>query len=230
MWENDVEILTDDTCNRATSQKTDSKHNEKKVDGKAEKEINIPFDDIFYQLSYFLGKLQSALQNELPYMVLVQFCKSIVGSPCVYGVNGEMLTLELVEELRRKYPDIYTDDYVLKAYKYLGKICYDRNFICLVAKQHSTHSFYGRCFRLPFRNLSENNIGWLLVDMFWNRSAVSIGDGYCVEARGIDYGIVKCSVYDSRWWGVCKIEGIDYNLEKDRYVDDWLNQIKMLGT
>lgn len=218
------------TCERAISQKTDSKHDEEiKVNEKVE-EINIQFEDIFNQLSHFLEKLQFTLNNELPYIVFVQFCKSIIGSPCVYGVNGEVLTIELLEELKGKFPDIYTDDYVLKAYKYLGEICYDKDFISLITKRHILYSYY-RHYGVPIKNLSENNIGWLLVDLFGNRHAVYIGDGYCVEARGIDYGVVKSSVYDSHWRKVCEIEGINYNLDDNGHnFKHWLNEIKLLGT
>lgn len=228
--ENKAENLEmNNTCESTISQKTDSKHDDEiEVNEKVE-EINIQFEDIFNQLSHFLEKLQFTLNNELPYIVFVQFCKSIIGSPCVYGVNGEVLTIELLEELKGKFPDIYTDDYVLKAYKYLGEICYDSNFINLITKHHSVHSIYNRYVRIPFKNLSENNIGWLLVDLFGNRHAVYIGDGYCVEAGGIDQGVVKSSVYDSHWWRVYKIDGINYNLEDDKYnVNYWLNKIQLL--
>lgn len=229
--ENKVENLEmNNTCERLISQKTDSKNDEEIEANEKVEEINIQFEDIFNQLSHFLEKLQFTLNNELPYIVFVQFCKSIIGSPCVYGVNGEVLTIELLEELKGKFPDIYTDDYVLKAYKYLGEICYDKDFINLITKHHSAHSIYNSYVRIPFKNLSENNIGWLLENPFSNRHAVYIGDGYCVEAGGIDQGVVKSSVYDSHWWRVCKIEGINYNLDDDKYdVNYLLNKIQLLG-
>lgn len=160
--------------------------------------------------------------------MFVQFCKFIVGSPCVYGVNGEVLTLELLEDLKQKYPDIYTDDYIIKAQQYLGEVCYDYNFISLITKHYFRHSFY-RHNGIPFKSLSDDNIGWLLVGLM-GRFAVYIGDDYCIEARGIDYGIVKSSVYDYHWWRVCKIEGINYSLDDSKYdFNYWLNEIRLLG-
>lgn len=191
-------------------------------------EINTYVENLFVELSHSLERLYH-LQSNIPYKELVQFCKSIIGQPCVYGVNGEVLTLELLEDLKRRFSNIYTEDYIKKAHKYLGKVCYDNNFFNSIIKHHIEPKYRYRYCGVPFKSLSEDNIGWLLVG-FLGKFAVYIGDGYCVEARGIDYGIMKSSVYDSHWQRICKIEGVKYNLDDKNNFKQILNEIKLLGT
>ncbi len=56
---------------------------------------------------------------------LIEFCKSKVGTPYVYGAKGEILTEQRIQVLKKQNPGMYTSTYVNKARKFIGQRCTD---------------------------------------------------------------------------------------------------------
>ena len=56
---------------------------------------------------------------------LIEFCKSKIGTPYVYGAKGEVLTESRLNILAKQNPGMYTSAYKAKAKKFLGQHCTD---------------------------------------------------------------------------------------------------------
>lgn len=143
---------------------------------------------------------------------LVEYAKSLVGSPYVYGVNGRVVTEELIKIKAKQYPKLYTQTYITKARKFIGKVAYDCSGLI--------DTFLGVDLSADGYYASAQIKGTTLKDMpdqpgiLIHSSAhigVYIGNGKVVEARGIDYGVVITNLHERGWvrWSKCHL--LDYN-------------------
>ena len=62
--------------------------------------------------------------------------------------------------------------------------------------------------RVGIDHLDESMVGWAL----WKPGyiGVYIGDGWCIEAKGINYGTIKSRVSATPWQKALKLCDIDY--------------------
>lgn len=145
---------------------------------------------------------------------LVEFCRSKLGTPYVYGAKGEILTEEKIQILKRQNPGTYTSTYVNKARKFIGQQCTDCSgllswYTGMLRGSWNYHDTADEV--LPIGSLNESMLGWAL----WKPGhiGVYIGNGRCIEAKGINYGTVETAVSDTAWKKVLKLCDIDYSAD-----------------
>lgn len=148
---------------------------------------------------------------------LVKFAKSKLGTPYVYGAKGEdgKLTLSKLNWLRRNYPGIVTSSYYNKAKKYVGKVCCDcsslaNSWYCGVKYQYGSAQLYQKAKkRMPIKNWKKFPIGTILYKE--GHVGVYIGDGKVIEAKGINFGVVKTNISSTKWKYGLLMPWIDYS-------------------
>ena len=145
---------------------------------------------------------------------LVAFCESKIGTPYVYGAKGEVLTEARLQTLAKQNPSMYTSSYTAKAKQFIGQRCTDCSgliswYTGIVRGSYNYHDTADE--RAAIGALDESMIGWAL----WKPGhiGVYIGDGYCIEAKGINYGTIKSKVKNTAWQKVLKLCDIDYNVD-----------------
>lgn len=142
---------------------------------------------------------------------LVEFCKSKVGTPYVYGAKGEILTESRLQVLKKQNPGMYTTTYTAKARQFIGQHCTDCSgliswYTGIIRGSYNYHDTADE--RVPIGSLNESMIGWAL----WKPGHIGIyiGDGSCIEAKGINYGTIKSKVSATPWQKALKLCDIDY--------------------
>lgn len=145
---------------------------------------------------------------------LAQFALSKLGTPYVYGAKGALgnLSQSWLNVLIRSYPGIYTPSYITKSKKYVGKVATDcsgliswytgKNLSSSMMK--STASYVG-----SIKDIHKAPVGAVL----WRQGHVGvyIGQGQCVEARGINYGVVRSKVSKRDFTHYLLFDYIDYD-------------------
>lgn len=143
---------------------------------------------------------------------LIEFVKGKVGTPYVYGAKGEILTEQRLQVLKKQNPSMYSSSYTAKARKFIGQHCVDCSgliswYTGIIRGSYNYHDTATE--RVPIGALDESMIGWAV----WKPGhiGVYIGDGYVIEAKGINYGTIKSRVGDTPWQKVLKLCDIDYS-------------------
>lgn len=142
---------------------------------------------------------------------LVLWCESKLGTPYVYGAKGAKLTQSQINTWAALYPSTYTATYIAKAKTFIGRNCTDCSGLIswLTGKLRGSYNYKDTAVQTaPISKLDESMIGWAL----WKPGhiGVYIGNGYCIEAKGINYGTVKTKVSATAWTHVLKLCDIDY--------------------
>jgi hypothetical protein len=141
---------------------------------------------------------------------LVAYVKKAVGSPYMYGVNGDVVTEELIKRKAIQYHDMYTTSYIIKCRRHIGKRAYDctslTDLFCGVDK--SANGWRDSCPKLLSIDKLPDVPGMLV--FMEGHMGVYIGNGSVVEARGIDYGVVVTKVKERPWTSCGKNYLIDY--------------------
>lgn len=145
-------------------------------------------------------------------MELIQFCRDKLGTPYVFGMKGQILTQELLAQLARENPKVYTPQYIEKARKYVGRRCTDCSGLiswCTgILRGSANYKETAREIR-PATALDETMAGWAL----WKPGhiGVYVGNGRCIEAKGINYGTVETAAASTPWVSALKLKDIDYS-------------------
>ena len=143
---------------------------------------------------------------------LVEFCKGKLGTPYVFGMKGQVLTEALLKQLAAENPKVYTPQYITKARSFMGKHCTDCSGLITwctgILRGSANYKETAREIQ-PIGALNESMAGWAL----WKPGhiGVYIGDGTCIEAKGINYGTVETRAQDTPWVSVLKLKDIDYS-------------------
>lgn len=143
---------------------------------------------------------------------LIEFCKGKIGTPYVYGAKGEVLTQAVLDRLARESPGMFTAGYKAKAKRYIGRRCVDCSGLLswYTGVQRGSYNYHDTAVkRVPIAGLNESMVGWAV----WKPGhiGVYIGGGYCIEAKGIDYGTIKSKVTATPWQMALKLRDIDYS-------------------
>jgi len=158
------------------------------------------------------------MANKLTGKGLADFAISKLGVPYVYGAKGAdgIFTENRLNNLAKNYPNMFTLVYKSKAKKFIGKVCCDcsgliswyTNKILGSAQLYSTASKRGL-----IKDIDKAPIGAVL----WHSGHVGvyIGNGYCVEEKGINYGCVKSKISDTRFTHWLTFNYIDYDESKE---------------
>lgn len=142
---------------------------------------------------------------------LIQHCKDKLDTPYVYGAKGEVLTQAILDRLVRENPGTYTSTYKAKAAKYIGQRCTDCSGLIswYTGRIRGSYNYHDTAAeRVSIDRLNESMIGWAL----WKPGhiGVYIGDGWCIEAKGINYGTIQSRVTATPWQQALKLCDIDY--------------------
>ena len=143
---------------------------------------------------------------------LIEFCMGKLGTPYVFGMKGQVLTEALLKQLAAENPKVYTPQYITKARSFMGKHCTDCSGLITwctgILRGSANYKETAREVQ-PIGALNESMAGWAL----WKPGhiGVYIGDGTCIEAKGINYGTVETRAQDTPWVSVLKLKDIDYS-------------------
>lgn len=139
---------------------------------------------------------------------LIEFAKSKIGTPYVYGAKGTVMSLEQIRELRRMYGSNcvwYSDD------NKAGKVCVDCSGLI---------SWYTGIVRgsgqyketaeevVPISQRTNNHIGWAV----WMNGHIGVylGNDTYIAADGSAYGVRIARLSQNRFTQLLKLCDIDY--------------------
>ena len=165
---------------------------------------------------------------------LAELCTAQVGSGYVWGGLGYTLTESRLNQLKSLYPNVYTGAYLTKAKALVGKKVYDcvgliKHFLWGntgdgVLRYYATNGIPDTTANGMLELCKEKgsistapDIPGVMVHME-GHVGVYIGNGEVVEARGVDYGVVKTKLAERPWknWG--KLPGVEYTEEGKDYI------------
>lgn len=143
---------------------------------------------------------------------LVKYVKGLVGCGYVYGVNGKIVTEELIQTKARQYPAMYTENYKRLCRSWIGKMAYDCSAIIdtFVGVDKSADGWLAEAKEKGPISTMPNVPGTLVHSS--KHIGVYIGNGEVVEARGVIYGVVITKLAGRAWrnWSKCPL--IDYSV------------------
>lgn len=139
---------------------------------------------------------------------LIEFAKSKIGTPYVYGAKGTIMSLEQIRELRRMYGSNcvwYSDD------NKAGKVCVDCSGLI---------SWYTGIIRgsgqykstavevVPISQRTNKHIGWAV----WMNGHIGVylGNDTYIAADGSAYGVRIAKLSQNRFTHLLKLCDIDY--------------------
>jgi hypothetical protein len=146
---------------------------------------------------------------------LADHCKSKLGVPYVYGAKGANGPLKQTQlnSLILAYPDIFSNMYVTKARKLVGRVCTDcSGLISWYTKRvlGSYQMYKTATTKEPISTVSQAPVGAVL----WRSGhvGVKIDANYCIEAKGIDYGTVQTKISSAKFTHWLLFDYIDYDM------------------
>lgn len=147
---------------------------------------------------------------------LADFAKEKVGTPYFYGAKWNVLTEDYMAKMHSYYPKVVTTSYMQKA-RSKGQIgvknvdCSGLIFGYRNKNLGSSQLYSTAKKRLPISEINDFAVGTVL----WKSGHVGvyIGDGKCIEAKGINYGVVCTDVSSQAWKYGLTFEDMDYTYE-----------------
>lgn len=140
--------------------------------------------------------------NKLTGRGLAAHAISKLGTPYVYGAKGinGIFTRVFLSALIFAYTMIFTNIYITKAQRLIGKVCTDCSGLIswYTRKNIGSYQMYSTASKRGLiKDINKAPIGAVL----WKQGHVGvyIGNGYCIEAKGIDYGTVKTKISDTHF-------------------------------
>lgn len=151
---------------------------------------------------------------------LVSYAKAQIGKPYWWGTFGQKATTSLLTQKARQYPSMYPQHRINTATKnHLGKKVHDcvgliKGYLwCdsnsdntpryIAAQDKSANGMYNACKERGYISTMPDIEGVLV--FMDGHVGVYIGNGYVVEAKGFEYGVVKTKLAGRGWtrWGKC---------------------------
>lgn len=133
---------------------------------------------------------------------LADYATSKLGTPYFYGSKMDKLTRDRMDKLHFMYPGVVTKQYMSIAEQQgqIDKINVDCSGLIGAYRQRqigSAQLYSTAKKRLPISQIKDFAIGTVL----WKQGHVGVyvGNGECVEAKGIRYGTVKNPVKNTKW-------------------------------
>jgi hypothetical protein len=152
--------------------------------------------------------------NKLTGQGLADFAISKLGTPYVYGAKGAngKFTQSQLSSLSKAYPSMFTNTYITKAKRLIGKICCDCSGLIswYTGKELGSYQLYSTASKRGLiSGIDKAPIGAVL----WHPGHVGIyiGNGYCMEEKGIDYGCVKSKLSNTTFTHWLLFNYIDYD-------------------
>lgn len=152
---------------------------------------------------------------------LADYAISKIGVPYFYGCKMNLLTDDLASKMHASYPKTVTLSYIAKARKkkQFGKINTDCSGLigAFRGKHIGSAQLYSTAKkRMSIADVKEFAPGVVL----WKSGHVGVyigmedGIPMCVEAKGIDYGVVKSRVASTNWQYGLTFDDMEYSYEK----------------
>ena len=145
---------------------------------------------------------------------LVKFAESKIGTPYVYGAKGAdgKFTQAKLNWLARNYPRVFTTSYISKAKKFVGQVCCDCSGLIswYTGKVYGSSQLYSKASkRGSIKTVDKAPIGAVL----WKNGHVGvyIGNGECIEEKGIAYGCVKSKISNTHFTHWLTFDFMDYS-------------------
>ena len=152
---------------------------------------------------------------------IVEYARGQLGKPYWYGTFGQVANETLLKQKRAQYPNYYDQSkYKVKFESQFGQKVHDCSGLikgALWCNEIDGKPIYDSTQDLGANGFINNgctetgdissipNIAGLLV---WRSGHIGIyeGNGYVLEARGHDYGVIRSKLSDGNWkkWGKCK--------------------------
>lgn len=151
---------------------------------------------------------------------LASFAISKVGrTPYFWGAKFSIVDESFMKKMAERYPKIVTEEYMDKARDkdLLGKVCCDCSGLIEGYRMIRANSWQLResaIKRMPIEEIDTFPIGTVL----WKEGhcSVWIGNGQCVEARGIDYGVVISNANERSFSEGLLFSDLTYDFKSDR--------------
>lgn len=148
---------------------------------------------------------------------LAEHSRSKIGTPYVYGAKGSYgkLTSNHLYNLINSYPNIFSNTYIVKARKFIGKVCTDCSGLIswYTGKIIGSYQMYSTAYtRIPiaeYKNFADGVVVWRSghVGVFlWIDKKP-----YVLEAKGINYGTVLSEFRPDKWTYGLTFKYIEYN-------------------
>lgn len=142
-------------------------------------------------------------------MGLVEFCKSKIGTPYVYGAKGEVCSKEKIQALQNQYGKRYVWDSDLNK---AGKVCVDCSGLIswYTGIIRSSYQYMDTAVdKIPVSEINNSHIGWAV----WLKGhiGVYVGDGKYIAADGSGYGVREADMRNQKWVYALKLCDIDYD-------------------
>jgi cell wall-associated NlpC family hydrolase len=156
---------------------------------------------------------------------LVKFAESKLGTPYVYGAKGGVLSQNQINSWARSYPNVYSQSYINKAMKFVGMKCTDCSGLIswYTGKVLGSATLYSQAVkRITISNIDKAPVGAIL----WKSGHVGVylGNGYCIEAKGINYGTVKTKVSATAWKYALIMSYISYDDVVEEVAENAMNE------
>lgn len=142
---------------------------------------------------------------------LIKHCEKYLGTNYVYGAKLEVLTLDKYNYLYKTYGSscVWESDRAK-----VGTLCVDCSGLIssYTGKVLGSYQLYERAKeRGTISTLDKAPIGAIL----WQKGHVGvyIGNGYCIEAKGSAYGVVKSKVNSCKFTHWLRMDFITYDAE-----------------
>lgn len=137
-----------------------------------------------------------------------------LGKAYMYGYTGTV-TEAIIQEKKKQYPSVYTDSYIARTRRNIGRWATDCSGLVdlYLGVDLSADGYYQQATKRGSISLIPANIVGLLVFKVNETSGVVshvgvyMGDGTIVEAKGVDYGVVRTNLSDGGWkyYGYCHL-------------------------
>lgn len=144
---------------------------------------------------------------------LVAFAKSKLGTAYVYGMKGEVMSLEKYNWLKATYGSAVWDSDKNK----VGKVCVDCSglisWYCGSKYLYGSSDLYSKATKRGLiKDIADAPVGAAL----WRKGhiGVYIGNGQCIEARGSAYGTVQTKVSERDFTHWLVLPWIDYTVQE----------------
>ena len=139
---------------------------------------------------------------------LIKFCESKLGVNYVYGMKGAVMTTNKYNMLKQMYPVAVWDSDKTK----INTVCVDCSGLIQWATGISKNSTNLRNTTKKVYDIvtvTQAPVGAIL----WKQGHVGIyaGNGWCIEAKGSAYGVVKTKVSATKWEKWLLPDYIDYS-------------------
>lgn len=164
---------------------------------------------------------------------LVDFVNNKVGCAYMWGAWGQTVSESFIAAKKAQYPSHYTNAYCTKCRKHLGKQAFDCHGLIkslLMCGTSFNSSRYNGALDIGIKTAYNNaktkgtiasipdvpGVCVVMIDSAGTAQhiGVYVGGGVVVEARGVDYGVVKTALKSRAWTHWFQYANVDYSAPK----------------